>query len=245
MEKSKAYKTILTLILSPCLLYGGSKQLIVLDVGQGSCAIIKLKKNCFIFDVGGEQNPIKYIQKICKDSSVRVFISHYDWDHYNYLQQVLARPNTCLDETSFKKASSRIKKILKNSKLCKKTLYSKFKIKTLHLGDKNKKHRNANSSVYLWNEKILIPGDSEKEQEKLWAKKIKTSPEILILGHHGSKTSTSQHLLRRLKPTTIGIASARKQKYGHPHKKAVSGLRAKKIPSLSTGDWGTIYVDIN
>lgn len=68
------------------------------------------------------------------------------------------------------------------------------------------------------------------------------SVRVLALGHHGSRTSTSKDLLKELPNLKLAIASARKRRYGHPHRETVEALGKFKVPILSTEDWGNIVI---
>ena len=114
-----------------------------------------------------------------------------------------------------------------------------------------KKTANEVSRVFVIEKTILAPGDSPQKAEKYWAPQlavhqINQTPDqnrirILVLGHHGSRTSTSAALLSRLPHLNAAIVSARKKKYGHPHAEVVARLRDKKIPMLLTEEWGSLH----
>src|SRR5690606_34775821 len=63
----------------------------------------------------------------------------------------------------------------------------------------NAKTANDLSRVVLWNG-FLIPGDSSQAIEKTWVGDFSDLDRVrvLILGHHGSRTSTSHALLSQL-----------------------------------------------
>lgn len=64
--------------------------------------------------------------------------------------------------------------------------------------------------------------------------------DILKLGHHGSRTSSSGRWLRAVSPS-IAVASAGKDnRYGHPHKEVTDTLSSFGIPILVTWQEGTI-----
>ncbi len=64
--------------------------------------------------------------------------------------------------------------------------------------------------------------------------------DVLKLGHHGSRTSSSEAFLRATQPGVAVISAGCKNSYGHPHKEVVDRLAMLKIPSISTCDSGTI-----
>jgi competence protein ComEC len=98
------------------------------------------------------------------------------------------------------------------------------------------------SRVFQW-KNILIPGDSPIKQERIWGHNSDTRSQILILGHHGSRTSTSDTLLNHLPNLKFAIASARKSVYGHPHKEVLQRLKTHHIPLLRTEVWGNIILE--
>lgn len=105
---------------------------------------------------------------------------------------------------------------------------------------KNKLQKNQSSLVvYSIKHQVLIPGDSPKSEEKKWNSEIYSS-RILILGHHGSKTSTSKMLLDSLKNLKMAVASARFNRYKHPSLETVIKLKKRKTPLLKTEQWGNL-----
>jgi len=64
--------------------------------------------------------------------------------------------------------------------------------------------------------------------------------EVLKLGHHGSKTSTSESFLEIVSPEYAVISAGRDNRYGHPHKEVVDRVEEKGIQVLNTQIDGTI-----
>ncbi len=72
------------------------------------------------------------------------------------------------------------------------------------------------SELNLGNKKFLLTGDMEEDLEKeLIASNAITDVDVLKIGHHGSKTSTSEALLKIAKPEEAIIQVGRNS-YGHP-----------------------------
>lgn len=91
---------------------------------------------------------------------------------------------------------------------------------------------------------VLAPGDSSTRAETTWASTLRNLEETryLIVGHHGSRTSTGEHLLKRLSRLRLAIASARQRRFGHPHPEVLERLSRHHIPLLRTEDWGNIHI---
>lgn len=83
---------------------------------------------------------------------------------------------------------------------------------------------------------VLFTGDSPAPIEQYLAKSIpeKIDVDILKLGHHGSRTSTTAALLKVATPELALISAGRDNSYGHPHKEVLNLLKQFNVPYLST-----------
>lgn len=98
--------------------------------------------------------------------------------------------------------------------------------------------------VYGDNE-FLLTGDlpQNREMELVGRFGSLLESDVLKLGHHGSKTSSSAYFLDQVKPK-LGIISAGKDnRYGHPHQIVLERLTSKNISYLNTADMGTITLE--
>ena len=64
--------------------------------------------------------------------------------------------------------------------------------------------------------------------------------DILKVGHHGSKTSTSEPFLRAVSPDIAIISSGRKNRYGHPNQEVLDRLKMFDVSLLRTDSDGSI-----
>jgi competence protein ComEC len=78
--------------------------------------------------------------------------------------------------------------------------------------------------------KILLTGDAEKKTEdQLINKQVDLSAQILQVGHHGSKTSTSAEFIQAVDPKIAVIQVGKNNRYGHPHQEVLDRLKNIKI----------------
>ncbi len=91
-------------------------------------------------------------------------------------------------------------------------------------------------------QRILLAGDIEKsvERELLTHPLLARGVDILLVGHHGSKTSSSYAWLRLLRPQWAVISAGYKNPYGHPHPSIESRFSELGIQSLNTAELGAI-----
>lgn len=64
--------------------------------------------------------------------------------------------------------------------------------------------------------------------------------EVLKLGHHGSKTSTSDAFTASVAPFFGIISAGKDNSYGHPHASVIETLERHGVRALSTAEEGTI-----
>jgi len=90
--------------------------------------------------------------------------------------------------------------------------------------------------------KVLLTGDSPVSKELYLINKDGNNlrADILKLGHHGSRTSTSMEYLQTVQPKIAIISAGLNNSYGHPHKEVTDRLNFLKIPYLETSKEGTI-----
>lgn len=91
-------------------------------------------------------------------------------------------------------------------------------------------------------ESFLFTGDSPQTVEQYLVGKNGGTlhSNVLKLGHHGSRTSSSRVFLSVVDPDYAIISAGSDNKYGHPHKEVIDLLAEFKVPSISTIDHGTV-----
>lgn len=205
---------------------------IVWDVGQGQWTTFIDHNQCLHFDMGGEKYP-KKLTELCRRKLNILFITHEDWDHVSFISTFSRKTeNFCFFNLKPPKRT-----FLKRLKKCDIKLPKVVSIISKGLSGRS---ANEESSVFLLNNQILQTGDAPQSEEKRWLYKLPKKIKLLILGHHGSNTSTSNSLLEHIK-IKMAVASSRKKRYGHPHPKVIDRLKNKKIPLLSTENMGSLY----
>lgn len=102
------------------------------------------------------------------------------------------------------------------------------------------RNENNNSLVVLYEngeDRALFTGDAEAEVEsQLSVGDI----ELLKVGHHGSKTSSSPSFINQIQPEYAVILTGQPNQYGHPHQETLSLFESKGIPVYRTDEQGDI-----
>lgn len=90
---------------------------------------------------------------------------------------------------------------------------------------------------------IMLTGDSTIKTEKIILANNPSenlASDILKVGHHGSRTSTSNSFLKAVSPKYALISNGKNNKYGHPHQEIVDTLEQFGAKILRTDLLGTI-----
>lgn len=97
------------------------------------------------------------------------------------------------------------------------------------------------------NRRILFTGDIEKVAENEMVKEYTNGlkADILKVGHHGSKTSTTKEFLDLINPSVALIGVGQNNKFGHPNEDVIKRLEEKNIQIYRTDEMGEISVIID
>ena len=119
--------------------------------------------------------------------------------------------------------------------------------KLYFLNNKDYGDENDNSSVIyteLNNHKFLFMGDAGVDvEEDLIDKYNLQDIDVLKVGHHGSKTSSSKNFINEVNPKYSIISVGKNNRYGHPNENVLDNLEDSKI--YRTDQDGSIMFKIN
>ena len=86
------------------------------------------------------------------------------------------------------------------------------------------------SSLVLYTElnsySFLFMGDSTtKEESAIMNEYVLPKIDVFKVGHHGSKTSTSENLIEQIRPQYAVISVGENNRYGHPTREVLDRLK--------------------
>ena len=89
---------------------------------------------------------------------------------------------------------------------------------------------------------MLLTGDIEREQEALLVAEQGGAlrSDVLIVAHHGSKTSSSPAFLDAVRPTVAVVQAGFRNRFGHPAAEILARYRERGIPVVASpacGAW--------
>ncbi|MBI2582689.1 hypothetical protein HYV98_00295 [Candidatus Azambacteria bacterium] len=90
---------------------------------------------------------------------------------------------------------------------------------------------------------VLLMGDAEKEEEaEVLARLPRPRVDVLKVGHHGSRTSSSAAFLQATRPRIALISVGRNNPYGHPHSEVLQQFSKIGSAVYRTDELGDIRV---
>jgi competence protein ComEC len=91
---------------------------------------------------------------------------------------------------------------------------------------------------------ILMVGDAEREEERalLAASRASLRADVLKVGHHGSRTSSSSEFLAAVSPTLAVISAGRRNRFGHPSPVTLESLSVAGVRTFRTDRDGAVVV---
>ena len=260
-EDKRLLNYLFALILTISLFFGiftyspiTKDEIIFIDVGQGDSMHINLGRTDILIDGGGQlnynvgKNTLKsYLLKNGNKDVDLAIATHMHMDHYKGLTELM-------DCFTVKKIAKKM--TVGNNFIISNNRKYKAEIRTLwplEIGN-DEQDENKNCSVFLITingVKIITTGDLDTEGEKNMISYYKGTDEgieildcdILKIGHHGSKTATSEEFLNVTSPK-YAVIQVGKNMYGHPHQEVLDRLENHNIKIYRTDVNGAVGVDI-
>ena len=239
--------------------------LTMIDVGQGDSFLLKLKHNKanILIDTGGiasydDRKPydiaknilIPYLNAEGVNKLDYLIITHGDFDHggmaknliknFKIKHIILNRENNNLEKEIIKKFKGKITNISEG--IIKIENITLNFLNGLNTYDENK----ASLIIYtnIENRNILLMGDATKESENYILNTYNLPKmDILKVGHHGSNTSTSKKLIKKISPKISLISAGKNNIYGHPHQETLKKLKNSDV--YITKKDGAVKINLN
>lgn len=262
---------ILAVFITACFLLQPAKNddkahIYMLDIGQGdSFLIVAADGKKLLIDGGRDTTVLSQLSKVLpiNDNTIDVMIAtHPDADHIGGLQYVLQRYHVSLFLTSQVEADTKTFTAL-YQELYKHRIPSYYVRHGMTLTldtaplvtfsilfpDRNTSNWQTNPAsvvgrLQVGKRSALFTGDSPSSVEHFL---VQSEPQelrvdILKIGHHGSKFSSSTEYLKAVAPVLGLISAGINNKYGHPSLETVSRLQALHTPWISTQQKGTVDI---
>ena len=225
-------------------------QVDTLDVGQGLATLIVKNGKGILYDTGpawqgGNMAELEILPYLQREGIVleKLILSHDDNDHAGGASTILkAYPNVEFITPSQKNYGENY------HTFC--TAGRDWHWQGLHFQILSPysivdRADNAHSCVILVDDgkhRVLLTGDAETKNEQIFARTL-GKIDVLQVGHHGSKTSTSEYLLSQVRPDIAIISSGRWNPWKFPHYSVMERLHRYKSVVENTAISGQVRVN--
>ena len=240
-------------------------KVVFLDVGQGDAIYIEAPNGRqMLIDGGPDAKLLSSLAKVMPfaDRSIDMVVeTHADMDHIGGLPLLLDNYKvTSIVEngaTADSKIYSSLEEKIKNNKINKiiarrgmhiildqnKNIYFDILFPDRDVSGMDSNDGSIVGKLVYGNDSFMLTGDATMYTENLieWNESENTlHSNVLKLGHHGSRTSSSILWLEKVNPSIAIVSAGKNNKYGHPHQELLDRLSSLHIPFLNTADIGNI-----
>ena len=232
-----------------------------IDVGQGESILVRSTGHAVLID-GGEHSQRNAVLNYLRDAGVRrldyVVATHPHSDHIGGLVAVLSQVDVgrvvMPDVTHTTDTFRRFLEAIENRNIPVTIpepgdVLRAGMIELAVIGPPNPhpgpQDNLNNASIVLrlvhGRTSVLFTGDAEEELERwILDSGAYISSSVLSVGHHGSRTSTSEAFLHAVSPRAAVISLGANNQFGHPHREVTDRLNARGVTIFRTDQLGTV-----
>ena len=229
-----------------------------IDVGQGEAILIALPEKTVLIDAGPTGSAPKIaqvLQELGRNKIDYLVATHPDEDHIGGMADVISStqigtiyaPNKTNNTATYRKFLAAIQNnnlqitLAEAGTIIDQT--DSYKLEILWpKKDANFPDTNDYSIIIkltIGTKTFLFTGDAPTSAI------LDSNPghiDVLKLSHHGSRTGTTEQLVRKLSPTYAVLSYAVDNSYGHPMQSVLNALRKHSVEVWGTGANGTITI---
>ena len=250
--KKKKYKCIVYLIILIIIhtnigFFTKNNYVTFLDVGQGDSTFLHYgyNKGDVLIDTGGKFNYSVYknIIDFLKSKGIKkisyLILTHGDYDHMGEAINLVKNfkvEKVIFNCGEFNDLEKKLIKVLDKKKIKYYSCIKELNIdnsKLYFLQTDIYDNENDNSNVIyteLNGYKFMFMGDASTTTEKEILNKYNLPDiDVLKVGHHGSRTSSSKEFINEINPKYSIISVGKNNRYGHPNKEVLNNLEKSRI----------------
>lgn len=223
----------------------------VLDVGQGLSVIVRTENHTLVYDTGSQSPsgfnmgdaaliPFLIANQVTKIDTI--IISHGDNDHIGGLQAIMS--NFTIGRI-LSSVPNKIPGTVERCYLGQSWIWDGVQFDILSpASDTSFKGNNASCvlKVSTADASLLLTGDIEKKAEKalLNNNTVNLSAKVVLIPHHGSKTSSTKAFIEAISPAIAISSVGYKNPYKHPATVIVERYRDKGVVVFDTSCSGQL-----
>jgi competence protein ComEC len=238
----------------------GDCRITVVDVGQGLSVLVETASHRLLYDTGPPFGPRRTVAEFTVAPLLRrrgitrldtVLVSHADSDHAGGWPTVAAQFPVArlLVGEALSSTASVQGPAAQPCRAGQRWRWDGVEFSILHppptggAAYPEGNNRSCVLSIRAGGLSILLPGDIERTAE--YALHDQLPPvDILLAPHHGSRTSSTETFVARVRPRYVVFATGYRNRFGHPHSVVVERYAQAGAQMLNTADSGAITIDV-
>ena len=230
-----------------------------IDVGQADAIYIKDGNSNMMIDAGNNADGkllVKYLQSLKVEEFKYVVGTHAHEDHIGGMDDIINNfkidnfymPEAISTSKTFEDvldALDKNKVTFQTPKIGDKFTLENTNFEVLSIGNDTSDLNDTSLVLKMSynNTCVLFMGDASSNVEKTLLDK-NINCQVLKVGHHGSRYSSSDEFIKKVNPTYGIIMVGEGNKYGHPTKKTLDILNKYKVTIHRTDEEGTIVMHL-
>ncbi|MBN8945586.1 MAG: DNA internalization-related competence protein ComEC/Rec2 [Rhodanobacter sp.] len=231
----------------------GAFRLWVLDVGQGLAVLVRTHDHLLVYDTGarypsgfdlGEAVVLTAIHALGVPRVDTLMISHGDNDHAGGAQTVaeaFPRARRLAGEPA------RMRVPMQQCAAGQAWQWDGVRFRVLSPAPGGGDRDNDSSCVLLVEGRggrVLLPGDISSKVEPAVAAAVGAGlPPVLVVPHHGSKTSSGAAFIAALRPSLALVSAGWRNRFGHPRAEVLARYAEAGVPLFNTAVEGAVEVE--
>lgn len=229
--------------------FNPNMEILFLDVSQGDSILLHYPHNKYniLIDTGGNYNYeiskniiIPYLKSKGINKIDYLILTHGDYDHMGESINLIENfkvEKVIFNCGEFNDLEKELIKVLEKKKIKYYSCIKELNIdnsKLYFLQTKEYDNENDNSNVIytkLSGYKFMFMGDASSitTEKEILNKYNLPDIDVLKVGHHGSRTSSSKDFINEINPKYSIISVGKNNRYGHPNKEVLNNLENSKI----------------
>ncbi|WP_174875713.1 DNA internalization-related competence protein ComEC/Rec2 [Vogesella oryzae] len=240
-------------LLLPLLLYraprpaAGELQVEVIDVGQGLAVLLQTARHDLLFDTGGG-DAARYVLPVLRAQGATrpaLMLSHHDADHDGAAAGVLAA--LAVSTVWRGQPGSVPQQAAQPCRAGQSWVWDGVRFDVLWPRSETRGDDNSHSCVLRVatpRQAMLLSGDAPQAVEEQLVTRYGAAlrSQVLVLGHHGSRSSTAEAWLDTVQPQHAIISAGYRNRYRHPSPQVLARLAARPLQLWRTDVHGALQL---
>ena len=234
----------------------GEARLAILDVGQGLATVVQTRSHVLIYDTGpafrsgrdtGELVVLPYLYSQGIRSIDTLVVSHGDLDHQGGMRSILkgvrverllVGPSVTVTDTYGAQVDT--------CERGQRWEWDGVQFEILHPQRETQASDNESSCVLsvVAARRALLTGDIQREAERALVAGALASSEVVVVPHHGSRTSSTPEFVEAVHPTFAVFSVGYRNRWGFPKADVVERWNSAGAHALTTVASGAVVIEL-